>query len=530
MLRLNLRIFSYRLANLLPTRSRNIRVVILIALMAATASQTVFSSSTPPHNSQLDAIVSREIPPDFSVTIQVADLDTGRVLMEKNPDLPLVPASTMKVATSAAALSVLKPDFVFVTEVFGDKVRGASVGNLYMKGFGDPYLVSEELFALTRAVRERGLAEIKGNIIVDDSYFVPGLPLDENEKLGIRAYHAPYSALSLNFNSIKVLVRPGNQGGQAAEVIADPISEYADVKAAVKTVKGNKPAQVEITKEAASEDREIIQVEGTIGANAPVKGRYVNVTVPSLYTGEVFKEFLLREGIRTRGKVIRGTTPANAVSVLEYGNSRPLAAMVYGLNKFSNNFMAEQISLALGAKVFGAPGTREKGLSVIRKHLLSCGVPETSFSLSEASGLSRNNHLSASALVRVLMTAAKDFTYNSEFMSSFGIAAADGTLKEKFTEPAMRRRIRAKTGNLRGVNALAGYGLAADGRVLVFAVIVNSNQKGGGFIDYGEKIMKAVMELPFAARAGQGKGPIGGTETHSLPRSPAVSGHPASKQ
>ncbi len=499
MLRLNLRIFSYRLPDRCAVFHRKLHVIVFSAFLVVLCSKAVFSSG-PPFNNQLETIISRELPPDYSITVQVAELDSGRILMEKNSDLPLVPASTMKIATSAAALSVMKPDFVFVTEMYADQVRDSSVGNLYMRGYGDPYLVSEELFCLTRTVRERGLKEVRGNIIVDDSYFVPGPPLDENEKIGTRAYHAPYGALSLNFNSVKILVRPANRSGEPAEISIDPISEYADFKAAVKTIKGNKPAQVEITKESPSENKEIIQLEGTIGVNAPVKGRYVNVSAPSIYTGEVFREFLLREGIKIKGKVIQGRVPANAMPYVEYSNSRSLSAMIYGLNKFSNNFMAEQISLALGAKVMGPPGTREKGLAVVREHLLSCGVPENSFSLSEASGLSRNNRLTASALVRVLAAAARDFTYNSEFVSSFGVAGVDGTLKEKFTDSAMRRRIRAKTGNLRGVNALAGYGIAQDGRILVFAAIVNSNQKSGGFIDYGEKIIRAVMDTNFGAR------------------------------
>ncbi len=452
-------------------------------------------------DTQLEAILKRELPADFSVTLQVVESDTDRVLMEKNPDMPLVPASTMKIATSATALSVLKPDFVFVTDVLVDNARGGSVGNLYVRGFGDPYLVSEELYALARELRERGLKEVRGNIAVDDSFFEPAPPLDENEKIGIRAYHAPYSALSLNFNSVKVIVRPGVRAGEPAEVALDPVSEYAEVKSAVKTVKGSKPAQIEIFRNGGQKYRETVRVEGTIGEDAPIKNRYVNVTFPSLYVGEALREFLLREGIRVQGKIVQGRAPTNAAAYWEHANSRPLAAIVYGLNKFSNNFMAEQINLTLGAQVNGVPGTREKGLAVIRDHLLSCGIPESSFTLSEASGLSRNNRISAAALVKVLQTAARDFTYNAEFIASFGVAGVDGTLKEKFTDAKLRRRLRAKTGNLRGVNALAGYAVSPDGKPLTFAIIVNGNNKVQNFIDYGERIMRAILDTPVTSPA-----------------------------
>jgi D-alanyl-D-alanine carboxypeptidase/D-alanyl-D-alanine-endopeptidase (penicillin-binding protein 4) len=447
-------------------------------------------------NEQLEAVIKQELPPNFSVSVQVADAESGRILMEKNPDLPLIPASTMKVVTSSAALQVLKPDYTFVTEVFTDEIKAGSAGNLYLKGKGDPYLVSEQLFALTRELKDRGLTEVRGGIVVDDSYFIPGKPLDEQERLGYRSYHAPYSALSLNFNSIRILVHPGPEAGRPAVVIADPSSEYAVVKASVKTVPGRRAARLTIKRESSPSGRDVILVGGSIGRKAEFKSRYVNVTRPSLYTGEVFKEFLLREGIRVTGKVVPAKVPKKAVSLLQF-HSRPLGIIVYWLNKFSNNFMAEQIALGLGAAVHGVPGTREKGLSVIRRHLLDLGVDEGLFSLSEASGLSRKNRLSASALVRVLTYALHDFSYSWEFASSLGVAGIDGTLKKKFRDKGAVRRIRAKTGNLRGVNALAGFGVSREGRVFVFSVLVNSLKNGTGFIRYAERITRAILDMPL---------------------------------
>ncbi|MDQ7781988.1 MAG: D-alanyl-D-alanine carboxypeptidase/D-alanyl-D-alanine-endopeptidase [Desulfomonilaceae bacterium] len=457
------------------------------------------AAGVPQLNNRLEAIVTGTLPSDYAVSALVVDLETGQVLMELHPDRPLTPASTMKVVTSATALSLLKPDFAFVTEVLTDKAGSSSIGEVYLKGTGDPYLVSEELFALTRGLKENGLQEITGNIIVDDSYFIPGKPLDEREELGHRSYHAPYGALSLNFNSIKILVHPADRIGRPARVVMDPTSEYAVVRGSVKTVRGNACPRPAISKKGEPGEREIIEVTGEIGVNAQARGVYVNVASPALYTGKVFKEFLLREGVRVTGKVIRGKTPPSAVSYLEF-KSRPLGSIVYWLNKFSNNFMAEQICLAVGAQAHGVPGTREKGLAVIRKYLLSCGVDEGSFSLSDASGLSLSNKLSASAIVRVLVTASRDFSYNAEFMASLGISGIDGTLREKFTDGAMRRRIRAKTGTLRGVNALAGYGVSRDGRTVAFAVLVNNLKQGAGFVSYADDIVRAVMELPMGAR------------------------------
>jgi D-alanyl-D-alanine carboxypeptidase/D-alanyl-D-alanine-endopeptidase (penicillin-binding protein 4) len=120
--------------------------------------------------------------------------------------------------------------------------------------------------------------------------------------------------------------------------------------------------------------------------------------------------------------------------------------------------------------------------------------------LSEASGLSRNNSIAASALVRVLRNSALDFSYGPEFMASLSVAGVDGTMKEKLNDPNAKRRVRAKTGNLRGVNAMAGYGLSPEGKVFVFATLVNSQQKGTGFIDYSDNIVRELLDVPFGSR------------------------------
>lgn len=162
--------------------------------------------------------------------------------------------------------------------------------------------------------------------------------------------------------------------------------------------------------------------------------------------------------------------------------------------------MAEQICMAMGADAHGPPGTREKGLAVIRDFLLAKGVDRSHFALAEASGLSRSNQISASALVKVLRDVSNDFSCSPEFLASLGIGGVDGTMKEKFTDQKVKRRIRAKTGTLRGVNSLAGYGISPDGRTFVFAVLVNSQQKGTGLIDYGDKIIRSILDLPLSSR------------------------------
>ncbi len=449
-------------------------------------------------NAQLHSILQRELPPGYLASIQVVDLETSRTLMERSPDTPLCPASTMKILTSAAALAHFKPDFTFVTEVFVAGMRGGRAQTVYLRGGGDPRLVSEQLFLLTKEVVDKGLEELTGDVVVDDSYYNPSPPLDEADKLGVRSYHAPYGALSLNFNSIKIMIYPGPRVGAPARVLFDPPCGYADLRSNVLTTEGDKPANVSISKQSVV-DGEIISVNGEVGVNARPKTRYVNVSYPALYAGEVFKQYLIQAGVPVRGRVVKGRTPETAKLLVTFP-SQPLAMNVYWLNKFSNNFMAEQISMGLGASIFGPPGTREKGLAALKRYLVSCGVPESHFQLAEASGLSRSNRISASALVKVLVSAYRDFSYAYEFVSSLSILGCDGTLKDKFAGSGLERVVRAKTGTLRGVNALAGYWSMGDGRIAAFAVIVNSQQSNAGIVDYADRIARGIFMLPLKTR------------------------------
>ncbi len=479
-----------------PRQGARLIVLILLALFAGMPlDRRQVGASEAPFNAQLRAAAQREVPPGCALSIQVVDIQTGQALMELSPDTPLCPASTMKIITTAAALAYFKPDYTFVTEVFVEGERAGRARTLYLRGGGDPRLVSEQLFLLAKEVVDSGLEELTGNIVVDDSYYKPSLPLDEADKLGVRSYHAPYGALSLNFNSIKVIICPGPRVGAAARVVLDPYSGYADLHANVMTIAGDRPAHVNISKEVKS-GGEIIRVSGEIGVDASPRKRYVNVAQPALYTGEVFKQYLVQAGISVRGGVMKGQTPENARLLVAFP-SQPLAINVYWLNKFSNNFMAEQIAMGLGAAMYGPPGTRDKGLAALRQYLIACGVPEGHFRLAEASGLSRSNRLSASALVRVLLSAYRDFSYGSEFVSSLSISGTDGTLKEKFVGSGLERLIRAKTGTLKGVNALAGYWRWGDGRIAAFAILVNSQQPNAGIVDYADRIARAVFSRPL---------------------------------
>ncbi|MGC8658452.1 MAG: D-alanyl-D-alanine carboxypeptidase/D-alanyl-D-alanine endopeptidase [Desulfomonilaceae bacterium] len=465
-------------------------VAILIGFIVD--SDTCALIDVPPFNNDLEKILHAELSPDFEVSCQIIDLDSGHILMEKNPNLPLTPASSLKIVTIASALNELGPDFRFLTNVYTDEIKGGSIGNLFIKGHGDPHLVTEELFALVREMVDRGLTKVRGSIVVDDSYFQPDVPLDDTEDPGYRSYDASYSALSLNFNSLKIVAIPGVGPTKPASLLLDPPSDYASIAGHVSTIKGEQPLRIEVTKDESADNTERIIVRGSMGIRSKIRAKYVNVQNPALYTGYVLKKLLSMNGVKVSGDVVKGSTPDGVIPYIEH-QSLPLGLIVYWLGKLSSNFMAEQICLAMGAHVKGPPGTREKGLDVMKKFLLKAGVTEDKFKLVDSSGLSRQNRISASALVKTLVSISNNFYCSPEFISALGISGVDGTLKEKFVQDNTRRRIRAKTGTLRGVNALAGFGFARGGKPVVFAIIVNSEKKGAGIINYADRIISSVF-------------------------------------
>ena len=405
----------------------------------------------------------------------IRSVSTAQTLYSHNAATRRIPASNVKLFTAAAALARLGPDYRFATDFYAKGgVRGGVLrGDLYLKGYGDPLFVHEKMRDLVRRLKLRGVRRIEGDLVADDTFF-------DDKKHGrgwrvgrsIKPYLAPHGALSLNFGLANVLVAPGDRIGGPARANLEPSSRALRLWAKVKTSRGRHP-KIWVGRRR-SKGKDLVQVGGSFPAGSRMRTYRVPVTDPTAFTaGAVAAEFE-RQGIALRGGIRRAATPPDA-RLLARNLSPPLSEVVSGLNKFSNNFVAEQVLKTMGAETHGAPGTAEKGLRVMRDFLLSVGVSAKEIALADGSGLSRMNRASPRSLAVLLEAAHNDFRLRPEFMASLAVFGVDGTVKKRRRRGVDSRRVRVKTGVLNGVRAFSGYAAAGNGEILAFSILMNGN-------------------------------------------------------
>lgn len=335
----------------------------------------------------------------------------GKVLFEHRADDNFIPASISKVAISAAALKVLGADYRFKTEFFQTKD-----GCIAVKGYGDPFFVSEEIEAAALGIKTRGVGAASC-IIVDTSYFAPNIATD-----GASESNDPYNALNgaliANFNTVFVQ-RSGSQ-----IVTAEP--------------------QTPLTKIARAR-----------AMSAPAGKQRVNLGADpqqgALYAGELIAAFLNRNGVRVDGDVRLGGVPPGSRLVYTHISSKRLADVIRSCLEFSTNFIANQLFLVLGAQVHGAPATPDKGVDVLQS-FLKRDVGWQRAAMFDGAGLSRKNSVTPKQMVELL----KYFEPNKDLL------------------PMEKGKFLAKTGTLNSVNTLVGFFNSPKFGLCRFAILVNS--------------------------------------------------------
>lgn len=400
-------------------------------------------------------------------------------IFELNSTKKIIPASVTKVVTSGAVLRHFPPGSKMKTQILSEAAQEGSTlkGDLYLKGGGDPSFVSETMWYLVNVFTRTGIKTISGDVVVDDSLFddLRFDPSRQKERVD-RAYDAPTGAMSFNWNSVNIFIRPGAKAGQPAIVTLDPDNGYTHLKSKVETVGAGKSNSLEADRDE-SKDGDILIVRGKIAADSKEIVIYKNITHPGLWAGENLKSFLAERGIVVKGKVRSGKVTKTA-RLLAEAEGHSIEQILADMNKFSNNFVAETLTKNMGA-LSGAPGTIEKGMVVIRDYLKSLGLTEKDFELYNPSGLTRKNQLTPQALWRVLNDLRSQFQYQPEFVSSLPIAGIDGTLKKRMKGTPAERSVRAKTGFLTGVVSLAGYAGRRDGAVIPFVFMYNGSMDEG---------------------------------------------------
>jgi D-alanyl-D-alanine carboxypeptidase/D-alanyl-D-alanine-endopeptidase (penicillin-binding protein 4) len=395
-----------------------------------------------------------------------------------NSERLYIPASLSKLVTLGAALHELKPGFKFKTLLVSDaKIDdGVLQGALYLKGAGDPSFVSENMWFLVNELTRAGVRLVEGDVVVDDNRFDHIRWGDDRQEERVdRAYDAPIGAMSMNWNSVNVYVRPGDKVGDKAKVFADVMTPYIKVRNEAKTVAAGRGKTIAI--ERTSEDGfagDVVVVTGSIAKDQPEFSAYKNITQPDVWAATNLVEFLRQRGVQVKGKVRVGTAPKDA-PVLATAESKPLAYVVADMAKWSNNYVAEMLVKNLAAEAGELPATMASGMQHVQKYLVEAGLEKGKFDFVNAAGFTRKNHLTPQQLGRVLEHVRADFTIFPEYLAALPVAGVDGTLRKRMIGTSAQRWVRAKTGLLNGVVGLAGYAGRENGPVVSFAFIYNGS-------------------------------------------------------
>jgi len=442
--------------------------------------------------------------PGARIGIAVADLASDRMVYQRDPDGLYNTASNTKLITAAAALALLGPDFRYYTALYGvapDK-DGAVKGDLHIRGHGDPSLGTGELYQLVRELRDNGVTKIKGGIKVDANYFDSrDLPPHFEEKPNDPSpYRAPIGATSLNFNAVTVSVRPAEKGSGACTIAVDPPNDYVEVESKVRTVTRGR-TRIRFESETTEENNMRLVLRGQLRRGDGVKIFRRRVADPVRYVAAALRAALKRSGIELGStKVTVGEVPKNTTA-LAWRVSEPLAVLVRGLGKYSNNYVAEMMLKTIGAEKRSdkkRPASWEDGLNTVRRWLIdSIGWAADGFYYGNGSGLYASNRFSPRQLVRLLSVGYRDFRWGPDLVASLSIGGVDGTISRRMANGPAAGRVRAKTGTLDGVSTLSGY-VATDGRApLAFSIFVNGFTDENA--DYARLLQNDVCEamIPF---------------------------------
>jgi D-alanyl-D-alanine carboxypeptidase/D-alanyl-D-alanine-endopeptidase (penicillin-binding protein 4) len=409
------------------------------------------------------ALAGLEIPLS-SVGVVVQEIGAAAPSLAINERAPMNAASTMKILTTYAALEQLGPAYRWRTEAYLDG------DDVVLRGTGDPKLNYESFWMLLRNLRGRGLREIRGDIVLDRSYFAPAQyePFDGEN---FRPYNVAPDALLVNFRSLHFTFVPEAAG---VRIYAEPALPGLVVVNSLKLVEGpcaeGRAFREQLRAEFAARPP---RASFTGGYPASCGERDMNV---ALYEPADYLEGLVRAlwgelGGTWGGKLREGSASPGA-RLLYTHESEPLSDVVRDINKFSNNVMARQLYLTLGAELEGPPAQADKSARAVRQWLEGKGMPMPELVLDNGSGLSRVARISP-AHMNALLQAAWRGPLMPEFVASLPIVAVDGTMKKRLKAEPVAGQAHIKTGMLRDVRAMAGYVLARDGRRYTVVMIVN---------------------------------------------------------
>jgi D-alanyl-D-alanine carboxypeptidase/D-alanyl-D-alanine-endopeptidase (penicillin-binding protein 4) len=410
---------------------------------------------------------------------------SGEVILRHNPTTLFVPASNIKLITTACALERFGPGHTFLTELVLDGILqgDTALANLVIVGGGDPSFASLEaggpapLEAWCDSVEARGIRVISGGVLGCSDFFPPGMPGAgwAWDDLGF-GFAAPTSGLCFRDNTADVSITP-SRPGSVAQWRAEPASAGASITCDVRTVEAQGIRSLRLTWPPGGG----VTVSGAVPADGRAVRLPVVVTDPPHIAAAELRAALCSRGITVVGEAAVGCADGTGVLRVASHVSPTLASLTEVINHRSKNLWAEQLLRMMGRER-GGDGSPAAGIEVVNQTLDMLGVPRDGLSMADGSGLSRLN-LSSPSFMAALLLRARERSWGEAFAASLPAAGRSGNMEERLVGSPAEGRVRAKTGSMQGVRCLSGYATTVAGDQLVFSVMINGYPGPGTVMD-----------------------------------------------
>lgn len=461
--------------------AQSVRLIIL-SFVLFNFTLPVFSGNLP---APVEQALQRAGIPTSAVGVYAHEIGALQPLLAVNAEVAMNPASVMKLVTTFAGLELLGPAYNWQTVIYanGELEAGVLTGDLVIKGYGDPKLDLENFWSLVYRLRQTGLQKITGDLVLDHSHYdIPREDPGAFDGQPYRTYNILPEALLINYRTTTLHLTP-QPSSNSVRVVVDPASDSLFLRNNLKLTRNRcgdwrhlLDADIHLDH---SSSQVIVKLNGNYSLHCDKKSYPLGLHDSSMYTFDLFKRFWEQQGGEFHGNVVVDDEAPSGLLPLKVYESPPLAEIIRGINKYSNNIAARQLYLTLGTASATSrnppPATLAKSELVIKQWLASRQLNFPELVIENGSGLSRKERISANHMGKLLLAAFQS-PVMPEFIASMPIAAVDGTMRDRLTGTAVSGLAHMKTGALKNVRALAGYMLDQSGRRIAVVFFVNHDK------------------------------------------------------
>ena len=463
---------------------RRFPVWLLVALLPISTLADTLPSS-------ISQTLKRHGIPVSDVSIEIRDIESNQSILSVNSNVYRNPASVIKLLTTLAAIELLGPQHQWETRYYVDgKIRDDMlVGNLILRGGGDPFLTVDRLWSHVVTLRGLGIRNITGNLIIDNTlYDIPKHDRSAFDGAPNRLYNVGPDAALVNFSANHLVIQP--LAGRISVRNAPPL-EGMNLISQLKPKPGKCRYKTRGWSYRVEQNMDNIEVrfEGAYSTNCGVYSISRSLLPNNEYTYRLFKRLWIQSGGTLGGPYRVAPLPENS-QLLSSHSSVPLADLITSINKYSNNVMARMLFLNLDAENEDDRATLSGARDKLANWLLSNNIEIPDLYVDNGSGLSRATRITSKGIAELLDLAWQSL-YRPEFLSSLPLVGLDGTMKKRLTNSSLAGRARIKTGSVKGVRSMAGYIVASDNRTYSVTVLIQSNNVT---FQNGNQVQDAVLE------------------------------------